>query len=166
MLTMVLGGLWHGANWTFVLWGTLHGLYLVVNHGWLAFRERLALPRLRGSAFLAGTITFLAVVVAWVMFRAHDVATALRLLRGIAGLNGMAPLAALAPHLGQPLPLVAAWLLAGLLVVRLLPNSLELAAMAQAWTYRGRLLGFAVGTLLVFVVLNFNKVSTFIYFQF
>ena len=41
MLTMLLGGLWHGASWTFVIWGGLHGAYLVVNHGWQWLREKL-----------------------------------------------------------------------------------------------------------------------------
>ena len=44
-LTMLLGGLWHGAAWTFVAWGALHGLYLVVNHGWRAVRARLGWAR-------------------------------------------------------------------------------------------------------------------------
>ena len=41
MLTMLLGGLWHGAGWTFVVWGGLHGIYLVINHVWHALRRRL-----------------------------------------------------------------------------------------------------------------------------
>ena len=41
MITMLLGGLWHGAGWTFVIWGGLHGLYLVVNHAWHALRRAL-----------------------------------------------------------------------------------------------------------------------------
>ena len=45
MLTMLLGGLWHGASWTFVIWGGLHGAYLVVNHGWQWLREKLGWQR-------------------------------------------------------------------------------------------------------------------------
>src|ERR1700761_3796030 len=69
MVTMVLGGLWHGAAWTFVAWGALHGVYLCINHAWNHFSP--APPRFAPLAKLAtGTLTFLAVVVAWVFFRA------------------------------------------------------------------------------------------------
>lgn len=67
MTTMLLGGLWHGAGITYVLWGALHGLYLCINHVWTANRTKLGwkpLPKL-----LASLITFLAVVFAWVPFR-------------------------------------------------------------------------------------------------
>lgn len=67
LLAMLLGGLWHGANWTFLLWGMLHGIYLIINHALrhvLGGRSNLAL-RLGGAC-----ATFLALVVAWVFFRA------------------------------------------------------------------------------------------------
>lgn len=70
LATMVLGGIWHGAGWTFLLWGLLHGLYLIVNHGWVALRERLGLPAL--PWLLGWALTFVAVVFAWVPFRAAD----------------------------------------------------------------------------------------------
>src|SRR6195952_3334913 len=66
MITMLLGGLWHGAAWTFVVWGALHGAYLCINHAWKRFGPEVA-PRLRPAAAVAGAVlTFLAVVVAWV----------------------------------------------------------------------------------------------------
>ena len=78
MLTMLLGGLWHGANWTFVIWGGLHGLYLGINHGYRALMgERLAgFERWPVYRALAWALTFCAVLVAWVLFRAPDFATA------------------------------------------------------------------------------------------
>ncbi|HEX2727061.1 MAG TPA: MBOAT family O-acyltransferase, partial [Beijerinckiaceae bacterium] len=57
MITMVLGGLWHGAGWTFVIWGALHGLYLVVNHLWRMLGARLGAP---SPGWLAGPLTFAA----------------------------------------------------------------------------------------------------------
>src|SRR5437016_12464491 len=42
MITMLLGGLWHGASWTFVVWGGLHGIYLALNHAWRFLRDRVA----------------------------------------------------------------------------------------------------------------------------
>lgn len=68
MTTMLLGGLWHGAGITFVLWGALHGLFLCVNNGWNALRKKLGWRPMPGA--LAVAITFLAVVFAWVPFRA------------------------------------------------------------------------------------------------
>jgi hypothetical protein len=93
ILVMLLGGLWHGAGWTFVLWGMLHGCYLVANHAWHGVRRQV--PFLRRSFGRTGHVlgwglTMLAVTGAWVLFRAPDVATAGRVLRGMAGLNGFA----------------------------------------------------------------------------
>lgn len=70
-LTMFLGGLWHGANWTFVIWGCLHGLYLIINHGFIALRQRFNLPSIPAPIALA--ITFFVVVIAWVPFRADSI---------------------------------------------------------------------------------------------
>ena len=92
LITMLLGGLWHGAGWTFVVWGGMHGVFLVVNHAWRALRERLGQDLTR-STFLgriAGrTLTFVAVVVAWVVFRAENIDMAISVLHGMAGLNGV-----------------------------------------------------------------------------
>lgn len=84
-LTMLIGGIWHGAGWTFVVWGALHGAYLCVNHAFNAL-TRDALPRWASVPALA--LTFLAVVVGWVFFRATDLNEAMNMLRGMAGLSG------------------------------------------------------------------------------
>lgn len=88
-LTMVLGGLWHGAGWTFVLWGALHGAYLIVNHVWQRARGRSGDAPSRLGAAGSTALTFLLVVVAWVFFRAPSVQVAGRVLRGMAGLDGI-----------------------------------------------------------------------------
>lgn len=89
LLTMLLGGLWHGAAWTFVAWGALHGAFLILNHGWRAARQRLPLgaPSAveRGAAWM---LTFAAVVSGWVLFRATSFESAMGILKGMAGLNG------------------------------------------------------------------------------
>lgn len=93
LLTMLLGGLWHGAGWTFVVWGALHGVYLCVNHGWRALRVALRHDLSRTSTAgraLACLLTFAAVVVGWVIFRADSMSSAMVMLRGMAGLNGFA----------------------------------------------------------------------------
>jgi len=90
MATMLLGGLWHGAGWTFIIWGGLHGLYLIINHGWREVKARLGWGQSGRIANLAaGMLTFLAVVVAWVFFRADNLSAASSMLSSMAGANGL-----------------------------------------------------------------------------
>jgi alginate O-acetyltransferase complex protein AlgI len=91
LLTMLLGGLWHGAAWTFVFWGGLHGVYLVVNHAWHGLRRMVGWPAGKpswGGLWLGRGVTLLAVIVGWVFFRADSFAAAAEMLRGMAGRNG------------------------------------------------------------------------------
>lgn len=89
MLTMLLGGLWHGAGWTFVAWGGLHGLFLVIHQIWQKRPKAWRLPF--GGPWLAWMlslgITQLAVMVAWVFFRAEDFGAAWGMLQAMAGLT-------------------------------------------------------------------------------
>ncbi|MDH5671421.1 MAG: MBOAT family protein [Myxococcales bacterium] len=128
VITFLIAGLWHGAGWTFVIFGGLHGLYLAINHGWRELRRRplkhlktppIALP---GSWLL----TFLAVVVAFVFFRAESVAAALRILGHMAGAS--ATDASVVVRATEP----QAWLWIGALLglVLLLPSTYELT---RAW---------------------------------
>ncbi len=89
MTTMVLGGLWHGAGWNFVIWGAMHGAFLVIHQAWQGLCERipLRLPAWVGASLGLAT-TFVCVVFAWVYFRAPDLATAHRLIAGMLGLHG------------------------------------------------------------------------------
>ena len=90
LTTMLLGGLWHGAGWTFVIWGGLHGFYLVINHAWQNLKQRFGLPTGRSwTRALAWTITFLAVVIGWVFFRAESLPSALSVLAAMAGMHGI-----------------------------------------------------------------------------
>lgn len=90
MITMALGGLWHGASWNFVLWGVLHGVYLAINHAWQMIWPR---PKTRrntgGMSWFGGTLTFIVVMVAWVPFRANTLATTLSIWKSMVGLNGI-----------------------------------------------------------------------------
>ncbi|MFL6608226.1 MAG: MBOAT family O-acyltransferase [Pseudomonas sp.] len=78
MITMVVGGFWHGAGWTFIIWGALHGAYLIVNHFWRSLfngsRETVV------GRWAGRVLTFLCVVVAWVFFRSDSVTSALAML--------------------------------------------------------------------------------------
>lgn len=90
MITMLLGGLWHGAGWTFIIWGGLHGLYLMINHAWRSLKQRMNWSdggRLTNLA--SGALTFLAVVVGWVFFRAENFSSAIAMLQGMIGVNGL-----------------------------------------------------------------------------
>jgi D-alanyl-lipoteichoic acid acyltransferase DltB (MBOAT superfamily) len=105
MLTMLLGGLWHGASWTFVIWGGLHGAYLVVNHGWQWLRERMGWERaLSGASAVFGraagvALTLLCVMVGWVFFRATDLASASGIVASMFGLReGGLPIHSLAGY--------------------------------------------------------------------
>jgi D-alanyl-lipoteichoic acid acyltransferase DltB (MBOAT superfamily) len=77
-ITMVIGGIWHGAAWNFLFWGALHGFYLTVNHGWRTLVQRAPWGFLRHGGNRAWTqpLTLLAVVVAWVYFRADSTQSA------------------------------------------------------------------------------------------
>ncbi len=81
MLTMLLGGLWHGASWTFVFWGALHGAYLVLERFFQRFWRRV-------PAIIAILVVFHLTCFAWVFFRAHSLQNAWQILDGIASLSG------------------------------------------------------------------------------
>lgn len=130
-LTMLLGGLWHGANWTFVLWGGLHGLYVIINHGWRDWRRRQRwLAEQPGVAErIAGWgLTFLAVLMAWVLFRAESLSTTLIIYRAMLGMGRNTgwtlDAAALLPHLPADLQShqAFAWVIALLTICWTLPS--------------------------------------------
>ena len=84
VIVMVLGGLWHGAAWTFVIWGSLHGVYLLMNHLWInAFPAGISGPTWKAFSWI---LTFIAVVTAWVFFRAETLPAAWAILEGILSL--------------------------------------------------------------------------------
>jgi D-alanyl-lipoteichoic acid acyltransferase DltB (MBOAT superfamily) len=176
ILTMLLGGLWHGANWTFVVWGGLHGLYLCIQHGWQSWRKgkpaRLATaPRAAVATFACRALTFVAVMIAWGFFRAPDVSSALQVMAGMAGLNGIAPVT----ELDGP-----GWfmLAAGAMISFLLPNTNQLfAASADRQTAAGLApvkaswspglgWGVAIGLIFALCLLSIDKTQDFIYAQF
>ena len=91
MITMLLGGLWHGAGWTYVVWGGLHGTYLVINHAWERFRIAVGYTNPgRVWHVFATAITFFAVAFAWVFFRASSLDSAATIVAGLSGLHGAA----------------------------------------------------------------------------
>ena len=86
MLTMLLGGLWHGANWTFVVWGGIHGVGLSIERfiRRLLSREEQAIPAFWSpGAWISRVFTFHLVCLTWVFFRAPSVSDAVTILRGL-----------------------------------------------------------------------------------
>jgi alginate O-acetyltransferase complex protein AlgI len=148
MATMVLGGLWHGASWTFAAWGAWHGALLVAHNslpGW----DRALTPFWRRNA------TFLLVTLGWVLFRSHGFAQAGAWFAGLAGLHGVTgPWTADAALLSGLVAL-------GLVVVRACPNSLELPLERLG---RVPQIGLGLTTAAALLLMNFG--SKFLYFQF
>jgi hypothetical protein len=200
MATMVLGGLWHGAGWNFLLWGFLHGLFLVLNHIWRALWGRPSdNPLLRT---LARFFTLLVVTLAWVPFRAQTMDGALAVYRGMINLPAewaaVGPLALLqslgfsfaGPAVSQANLESLIWLVGWLIVLWQAPNTQQLMAryepahefnekkMAEDPVpplLRGRWplfwrpgLGWAlaIGVMFALALLNLNRVSEFLYYQF
>ena len=175
MITMLLGGLWHGAGWTFVLWGGLHGVYLCINRWW----HKLGKPL---PKFLARTITFIAVLISWVLFRATHISDALELLRTMVGLKGIVlPVGEVSGkfawlrHLGiqlKPweqltyLPLNDKLGLIVLLVILictfLLPNTRQIMDRFKPTWWWAAIMGLMTAGALI----SLNRVSEFLYFQF
>lgn len=139
LITMLLAGVWHGAGWTFIVFGLFHGLMLVVNHAWRALRRVWGVRRSFGGLGRAGGIllTFIGVTVSFVFFRAGDMIQALTVLRGMSGFGGevvhVVPIGALDPNAMEParyllwrlLSVQGLQLVGGLAIIWLLPNTAE-----------------------------------------
>jgi len=150
-VTMFLAGLWHGAAWTFVVWGLVHGALLGAHA--LLRRAGLTLP----SVLLNRTLTFLCVVAAFVIFRSPNLHVAGAVLSAMAGLSGLEPLAQL--HLLLPLRFVIT-LVALLVFVQVAPNTWEVR-------FRPRVpYGVATGLAAALAIMTIARPHPFIYFQF
>lgn len=143
-LVMLLAGLWHGASWKFAIWGALHGVFLVICHGWIQLRRRSGREAPLLPTAVGMSLTFIAVVAAWVPFRADSLATARVVMEGMLGLNGVTLPSHYARLLGGAMGRLAdfgvafgamtsygggwqlAWLLGCQGFVLLLPNTQEL----------------------------------------
>ena len=171
--TMLLGGLWHGAGWTFIVWGALHGMYLAINHLW---REVVAGRFLRWcpdwlGALTGGMLTFMAVVVAWVVFRADNMEQATAMLKAMFGIAAR-PILFDAPFSGGLLELkrisvddLLYLLVPGLLWVWLLPNSTRIRFI-EGSALLTLFQGAAVLGMLYLAIDQFGSYSPFLYFQF
>ena len=91
MVVMLLGGLWHGASWLFVIWGGLHGIYLIINHAFRYLKSRLGIDKggFAGISGLFSILVFPAVIVSWVFFRAETWLSAKVMLKAMIGGHGI-----------------------------------------------------------------------------
>jgi alginate O-acetyltransferase complex protein AlgI len=177
MIVMLLGGLWHGAGLSFIAWGGLHGLYLIANH---LFRKHG--PRYEGrvATVMAWLLTFVSVVIAWVLFRAGSFPVAISMFRSMFGLAEPTSATVLPAH---PIEAIATVLV--LLLVCLLPNTSEIIGFsnfrvpgeASGLQPPKRFAGFfqwrpnvewglVLGLCMVASTMLGTKLSPFVYFQF
>jgi alginate O-acetyltransferase complex protein AlgI len=159
MLTMLLGGLWHGANWTFVVWGGLHGLYLAVER-WIRDRTGIRGEPVRWINRLAlGLLTYALVNVTWVFFRAHTFGGAARILQGMFGFATDAE-----PVLPTIFMIKVGVLVGGIVVAQWLMRDRELEHVVSRT--RWWLTGLACAAMLFAVIVTQGSGEAFIYFQF
>ena len=169
MITMLLGGLWHGAGWTFVAWGALHGIYLTINNIWRDATAGTLPGRIVKPA--GGAITFIAVVTAWVVFRSTDIVHAKTMLEAMFGIHAR-PISFDAVLHGQ---LLLATDLSGrdlikilflsLAWVWLLPNSSRLRFIKGSFML-ALLQAAVVVCFLALAIDQFGSYSPFLYFRF
>ena len=169
-VAMFIAGIWHGAGWTFILWGACHGGALVVNHLWK--RRKLPMPRIPGWL-----LTFGFVNVSFVLFRGKSMADALKVLKGMVGMNGVLPAShpvfafsdlgrgqfwrdLLASVKGTDMTI---WTLVVIMVLTLtLKNSTQLEeGFKPTWKTLTFLLVISL-----YALANMSRVSEFLYFQF
>lgn len=179
MITMLLGGLWHGAGWTYVIWGGLHGICLVVNH---LFREFFPPDHSNPSGWVSRSrqltgwlFTMTAVIAGLVFFRSASLHDAMIILQAMAGItqDNTLPVVEMIEHADDGWE----WVCMTALIVLLAPNTQEIMARFEpAWdTVHEKTrwqwnphpgLALLAGLALGFSILNIGHVSEFLYFQF
>ena len=173
LVTMGLAGIWHGAGWTFLVFGLLHGVYLSINHGWRVYRPAsVSKPAsARPWAGFSVGLTYLAVLVGAVIFRAPDLAAAFDLLAGMLGLHGVGWTIPVDPRGQARLMLDIVWLVGLYVIVWGAPNTQEIMGGVQShaaflrWRMsRSWAIGFGLAA--AAGLLSIGGTGEFLYFQF
>lgn len=171
LATFVIGGLWHGAGWTFIFWGFLHGMALIIHRVWTNLGFKM-------YTWLAWFITFNFVNIAWIFFRAKNWEDAIKVLKGMVGLTGIViadkfsnKLAFLksygvtfdkvTEHIGDGDKSLI-WILIGFIFVLIFKNSMEQWKTFR-FDYKSLFIAFVC---FIYGILSLNKVSEFLYFNF
>ena len=162
LITMFLGGLWHGAGWTFIFWGLLHGIFICINHLWR--KTKIVLPK-----FLCWLLTFNAVNIAWIFFRANSFESAMRVVGAMVDIkNIVVPYNKyMAKYLnvfsdGSAMLSFSDWLN----IIIAMVVSLIIIKKDKIEEYNPVIVACITSLLFIFSVLNFNQKSEFLYFQF
>ena len=153
LATFVIGGLWHGAGWTFIFWGFLHGMALVIHRAWSNLGFKM-------WTWLAWLITFNFVNIAWVFFRAKEWDDAVRVLGAMFSLDNVVIALSLENISGDLFTIL--WIIAGFILVLFFKNTVE---KAKELKINYKTLFFTLFCLLA-ALLSVNKVSEFLYFNF
>lgn len=183
-ITMILGGLWHGAGWTFIAWGVLHGVYLIVNHFWREHAPSSMLRRTKWFSALCWLLTLLAVIIAWVFFRANTIGGALHMLVAMSG-YGNAPEAPIVLASGTAInvSLALAAIMPMMAITMWAPNSQQIASWLLAkpsiylhekhgntevalWNAVSLKWALTLGVVLTAALLCISRPSQFLYFNF
>jgi alginate O-acetyltransferase complex protein AlgI len=171
MIVFVVSGLWHGAKWTFIIWGALHGTYLIVE----ILLNKIAVVRNSGKSFFGKAvkffITFHLVVFGWIFFRANSVQDAMLLLNNMldldfssTGLN--VPLGYGNAMLDKMEVLISFAMIAVLFLVNRIEMKTSVNDRVQRLMPAGRWLVYYAAVMLIFLFGNYSKRMDFIYFQF
>jgi len=148
MATFILGGLWHGAGWTFVFWGTLHGMALVIHRVWNELGFKM-------NKVLAWFITFNFINISWVFFRAKEWDDALKVLGGMFSLD----------YVVAVNPIMLLILMIGFVVILSMDNSVSY--LNKKFIYTKKTAIFVALTFFISVtILEIRSASEFLYFQF
>ena len=158
-VTMLLGGLWHGASWTFVVWGGLHGLYLVMERGAVALVGSWSVWRTTPGQVFLGLLTFAMVCLAWVFFRANTFEKAFEIVQA-----GLLLLPRRETFVTGPESFMV---IAVTIVLLALHWSLRAITLEQAAErVPGAIRGIVLGLMLALIALSPGEDRAFIYFQF
>jgi alginate O-acetyltransferase complex protein AlgI len=159
MLTMLLGGLWHGASWTFVVWGGLHGTYLAVERKCKSLWGQASWVNKRLVQLLLGLLTYLLINITWVFFRAQSFPQAFGLIKSMFGLNpeGKPVLASI-----YIIEVTVVTLVMLMVHWRMRNTSLEAVVARTPWP----VLGTVWGAMLFLIIITQGSGDAFIYFQF
>ena len=193
--TMLLGGIWHGAGWTFVIWGMLHGVYLIINHAWRKIRSDV----LKWSDYIsyfeiiaARVLTLFAIIIGWVYFRADSLNGANHLMLTMFGFNGISLPSSLQDNFGelaiqlQQFGFVfkgmfggsyadfgdgIKWIILLLFTAVVMPNTQQLV-LSNHFNFRALIIkspyisGLVSGAVFFYVFINLRAEAEFLYFNF
>jgi alginate O-acetyltransferase complex protein AlgI len=148
LATFLIGGLWHGAGWTFIIWGALHGIALAIHRFWQSLGFKM-------NKILAWFITFNFINITWIFFRAKDFESAIKVLGSMFSLDNVVNISQ------EPIEIIL-WITFGFVLILAFKNSMEKINSFKV-NKKTVLLNIL---LFVFGVLSLNKVSEFLYFNF